>query len=193
MASPKKPVSLRRQLYDARRQYIERKVAEQAFDLARGAQLIEVDFKGLFKHLDYDEIMSVGITRKDSKGRTIRITGEEAVQIQIMSLKARGNKSTQAERFKDNYLASMREVGFTSGEIYEARQLLDSISIDALTLLYKEGRIKSIEFTYNNESKKDTLDSLRNAVKTVDKKRVKELRERAKGYRPLLREIARRR
>lgn len=193
MASPKKPVSLRRQLYDARRQYIERKVAEQAFDLARGAQLIEVDFKGLFKHLDYDEIMSVGITRKDSKGRTIRITGEEAVQIQIMSLKARGNKSTQAERFKTNYLASMREVGFSSGEIYEARRLLDSISIDALTLLYKEGRIKSIEFTYNNESKKDTLDSLRNAVKTVDKKRVKELRERAKGYRPLLREIARRR
>lgn len=191
MASPKKPVSLRRQLYDARRQYIERKVAEQAFDLARGAQLIEVDFKGLFKHLDYDEIMSVGITRKDSKGRTIRITGEEAVQIQIMSLKARGNKSTQAERFKTNYLASMREVGFSSGEIYEARRLLDSISIDALTLLYKEGRIKSIEFTYNNESKKDTLDSLRNAVKTVDKKRVKELRERAKGYRPLLREIAR--
>lgn len=193
MASSKKPVSLRRQLYDARRQYIERKVAEQAFDLARGAQLLEVDFKGLFKHLDYDEIMSVGITRKDSKGRTIRITGEEAVQIQIMSLKARGNKSTQAERFKVNYLASMREVGFTSAEINEARQLMDSISIDSLTLLYKEGRIKSIEFSYNNESKKDTLDSLRNAVKTLDKKRVKELRERAKGYRPLLREIARKR
>lgn len=193
MVSSKKPVSLRRQLYDARRQYIERKVAEQAFDLARGAQLIEVDFKGLFKHLDYDEIMSVGITRKDSKGRTIRITGEEAVQIQIMSLKARGNKSTQAERFKVNYLASMREVGFNSAEINEARQLLDSISIDALTLLYKEGRIKSIEFTYNNESKKDTLDSLRKAVETLDIKRVKELRKRAKGYRPLLREIARKR
>lgn len=193
MTGSKKPVSLRRQLYDARRQYIERKVAEQAFDLARGAQLLEVDFKGLFKHLDYDEIMSVGITRKDSKGRTIRITGEEAVQIQIMSLKARGNKSTQAERFKVNYLASMREVGFNSAEINEARQLLDSISIDALTLLYKEGRIKSIEFTYNNESKKDTLDSLRKAVETLDIKRVKELRERAKGYRPLLREIARKR
>ena len=193
MASPKKPVSLRRQLYDARRQYIERRVAEQAFDLARGVQLIEVDFKGMFKHLDYDEIMSVGITRKDSKGRTIRITGEEAVKIQIMSLKARGNKSTQAERFKSNYLASMREVGFSSEEIYEARQLLDSVSIDALTLLYKEGRIKSIEFNYNNDSKKDTLDSLRKAVETVDTKRIKELRERAKGYRPLLREIARRR
>lgn len=193
MASPKKPVSLRRQLYDARRQYIERKVAEQAFDLARGAQLIEIDFKGLFKHLDYDEIMSVGITRKDRQGRTIRITGEEAVQIQIMSLKARGRKSTQAERFKTNYLDSMREVGFTSAEIQEARKLLDSVSIDALTLLYKEGRIKSIEFTYNNESKKDTLESLRNAIKTLDKKRVKELRTRAKGYRPLLREIARRR
>ena len=193
MARPKKPVSLRRQLYDARRQYIERKVAEQAFDLARGAQLIEVNFKGLFKHLNYDEIMSVGITRKDSKGRTVHITGEEAVKIQIMSLKARGNKSTQAERFKDNYLRSMREVGFNSTEIYEARQLLDSISIDALTLLYKEGRIKSIEFTYNNESKKDTLESLRNAVKTLDKKRVKELRERAKVYKPLLREIARQR
>ena len=193
MASPKKPVSLRRQLYDARRQYIERRVAEQAFDLARGVQLIEVDFKGMFKHLDFDEIMSVGITRKDSKGRTIRITGEEAVKIQIMSLKARGNKSTQAERFKSNYLASMREVGFSTEEIYEARQLLDSVSIDALTLLYKEGRIKSIEFNYNNDSKKDTLDSLRKAVQTVDTKRIKELRERAKGYRPLLREIARRR
>ena len=193
MASPKKPVSLRRQLYDARRQYIERKVAEQAFDLARGAQLIEVNFKGMFKHLDYDEIMSVGITRKDSKGRTVHITGEEAVKIQIMSLKARGNKSTQAERFKVNYLSSMREVGFTSAEITEARRLLDSVSIDALTLMYKEGRIKSIEFTYNNEGKRETLDSLRNAVKTVDKKRVKELRERAKSYRPLLREIARQR
>ena len=193
MASPKKPVSLRRQLYDARRQYIERKVAEQAFDLARGAQLIELDFKGLFKHLDYDEIMSVGITRKDKKGRTIRITGEEAVKIQIMSLKARGNKSTQAERFKTNYLASMRLVGFNNEEISEARKLLDSISIDALTLLHKEGRIKSIEFTYNNDSKKDTLDSLRKAVETLDTKRVKELRERAKSYRPLLREIARRR
>lgn len=193
MASPKKPVSLRRQLYDARRQYIERKVAEQAFDLARGAQLLEVDFNGLFKHLDYDEIMSVGITRKDSKGRTIRITGEEAVKIQIMSLKARGNKSTQAERFKVNYLASMREVGFTSAEITEARQLLDSISIDALTLLYKEGRIKSIEFNYNNDSKKDILDSLRKAVETLDIERVKELRKRAKSYRPLLREIARKR
>lgn len=193
MTSPKKPVSLRRQLYDARRQYISRKVAEQAFDLARGAQLLEIDFKGLFQHLDYDEIMSVGITRKDEKGRTIRITGEEAVKIQIMSLKARGNKSNQAERFKTNYLASMKEVGFNNSEIYEARKLLDSVSIDALTLLYKEGRIKSIEFTYNNESKKDTLDSLRNAVKTLDKKRVKELRTRAKGYRPLLREIARRR
>ena len=193
MASPKKPVSLRRQLYDARRQYIERKVAEQAFDIARGAQLIEVNFKGLFKHLNYDEIMSVGITRKDSKGRTVLITGEEAVKIQIMSLKARGNKSTQAEQFKDNYLRSMREVGFTSAEITEARRLLDSISIDALNLLYKEGRIKSIEFTYNNESKKDTLESLRNAVKTLDKKRVKELRERAKAYKPLLRKIARQR
>ena len=193
MASPKKPVSLRRQLYDARRQYIERKVAEQAFDLARGAQLIEVNFKGMFKHLDYDEIMSVGITRKDSKGRTVHITGEEAVKIQIMSLKARGNKSTQAERFKDNYLASMREVGFSSAEIAVARQLLDLVSIDALALLYKEGRIKSIEFNYNNEGKADTLDSLRNAVRTVDKKRVKELRERAKSYRPLLRKIARQR
>ena len=193
MASPKKPVSLRRQLYDARRQYIERKVAEQAFDLARGAQLLEVDFNGLFKHLDYDEIMSVGITRKDNKGRTVHITGEEAVKIQIMSLKARGNKSTQAEQFKSNYLASMREVGFTSAEITEARQLLDSVSIDALTLLYKEGRIKSIEFNYNNEGKADTLDSLRNAVRTVDKKRVKELRERAKVYKPLLRKIARQR
>lgn len=193
MASPKKPVSLRRQLYDARRQYIERKVAEQAFDLARGAQLLEVDFNGLFKHLDYDEIMSVGITRKDSKGRTIRITGEEAVKIQIMSLKARGNKSTQAERFKVNYLTSMREVGFTSAEIIEARQLLDSISIDALTLLYKEGRIKSIEFNYNNDSKKDILDSLRKAVETLDIKRVKKLRERAKAYKPILREIARQR
>ena len=193
MASPKKPVSLRRQLYDARRQYIERRVAEQAFDLARGVQLIEVDFKGMFKHLEYDEIMSVGITRKDSKGRTIRITGEEAVKIQIMSLKAMGNKSKQAERFKSNYLASMREVGFSTEEIYEARQLLDSVSIDALTLLYKEGRIKSIEFNYNNDSKKDTLDSLRKAVQTVDTKRIKELRERAKSYRPLLREIARRR
>ena len=193
MASPKKPVSLRRQLYDARRQYIERKVAEQAFDLARGAQLLEVDFNGLFKHLEYDEIMSIGITRKDSKGRTIRITGEEAVKIQIKSLKARGNKSTQAERFKVNYLASMREVGFSTSEIYEARKLLDSISIDALTLLYKEGRIKSIEFTYNNESKKDTLESLRKAVETLDIERVKELRERAKGYKPLLRKIARQR
>lgn len=193
MASPKKPVSLRRQLYDARRQYIERRVAEQAFDLARGVQLIEVDFKGMFKHLDYDEIMSVGITRKDSKGRTIRITGEEAVKIQIMSLKARGNKSTQAERFKQNYLTSMREVGFSDEEIGEARQLLDSVSIDALTLLYKEGRIKSIEFSYNNEGKKDTLDSLRKAINTLDTKRVKELRERAKAYKPLLREIARRR
>ena len=193
MARPKKPVSLRRQLYDARRQYIERKVAEQAFDLARGAQLIEVNFKGMFRHLEYDEIMSAGITRKDSKGRTVHITGEEAVKIQIKSLKARGNKSTQAEQFKDNYLRSMREVGFSSSEITEARQLLDSISIDALTLLYKEGRIKSIEFTYNNESKKDTIESLRNAVKTLDKKRVKELRERAKGYKPLLREIARQR
>ena len=192
MASPKKPVSLRRQLYDARRQYIERRVAEQAFDLARGVQLIEVDFKGMFKHLDYDEIMSVGITRKDSKGRTVHIKGEEAVKIQIMSLKARGNKSMQAERFKVNYLSSMREVGFTSAEITEARQLLDSVSIDALTLLYKEGRIKSIEFNYNNDSKKDILDSLRKAVETVDTKRIKKLRERAKSYRPLLREIARR-
>ena len=143
--------------------------------------------------MNYDEIMSVGITRKDSKGRTVHITGEEAVKIQIMSLKARGNKSMQAEQFKSNYLSSMREVGFTSAEIAEARQLLDSVSIDALTLLYKEGRIKSIEFNYNNEGKADTLDSLRNAVRTVDKKRVKKLRERAKEYKPLLRKLARQR
>ena len=192
MASAKKPVSLRRRLYDAKRQYRERLIAEQAFELARGAQLIEVDFKGLFKHIEYDEIMSVGITRKDNKGRTIRITGEEAVEIQIRALKARGNKSEQARRFKANYLTSMGEVGFSIDEINEARRLLDTLSIDALTLLYKEGKIKSIEFTYNNEGKKDTLDSLRNAVKNVDKEKVKEIRQKAKGYRDIIRQFTRR-
>lgn len=190
MVGQKKPVSLRRRLYDAKRQMRERLIAEQAFQLARGAQVIEVNLEGMFQHLDYDELMSVGVTRKDAKGRTIRVTGEEAVELQIKAIKARGNKSVQSQRFKRNYLESMRQVGYTEQEIMRANTLLNSISQDALTLLYSEGKIPSIEYTYANDSKKDTLDKLESAVQNLDKQKVKEIRERAKGYREILRGLA---
>ena len=190
MAGQKKPVSLRRRLYDAKRQMRERIIAEQAFQLARGAQVIEVNLKGMFQHLDYDELMSVGVTRKDAKGRTIRVTGEDAIELQIKAIKARGNKSMQSQRFKRNYLESMRQVGYSEQEIMRANSLLNSISQDALTLLYSEGKIPSIEYTYANDSKKDTLDKLESAVQNLDKQKVKEIRERAKGYRQILRGLA---
>lgn len=190
MAGQKKPVSLRRRLYDAKRQMKERIIAEQAFQLARGAQVIEVNLEGMFQHLDYDKLMSVGVTRKDAKGRTIRVTGEEAVELQIKAIKARGNKTVQSQRFKRNYLESMRQVGYTEQEIMRANTLLNSISQDALTLLYSEGKIPSIEYTYANDSKKDTLDKLESAVQNLDKQKVKEIREKAKGYRQILRGLA---
>lgn len=170
-----------------RRRYAE----EQAGREALGKGTLEAFPQNIFKRLDYKSVFEEGITRKRN-GVTVRITGEEAVQLQIESMRARASKSFQTDRFIQNYMKGVRKV-FEYEEpekIAEIENTLRSVSIDRLTILIDKDAIAQIRYLYvTDESIEEISANLRNAVKSgVTSQEVKQFRERRKALIPLVKE-----
>ena len=126
--------SLRQQFNYYKRQLRNRLIDEQAFIEARGGFSFSGKPSTLFKNLNYEQIMTEGITRKVGN-RTIRFKGEEAVRIQIESLKKRASKSYQAQVFIDNYIKTLSIAGLELDQIHSIEKLLNNLSSDKLSIL----------------------------------------------------------
>lgn len=175
--------SLREQFNYYKRQLDRRLIEEQAFKEARGAGTIEGKIQTLFneENLNYYKVFNEGITRKKG-AKTVRYVGEEAVKIQIGSLKKRASKSYQAERFIENVENAMSIKGFTLSQIDRADRLLRSASVDKLTLLIQKGLVKTPPYIYALDTYEDYLDELENALKYgVTSEELKEFRTKKKA------------
>lgn len=175
--------SLREQFNYYKRQLDRRLIEEQAFKEARGAGTIEGRIQTLFneENLNYYKVFNEGITRKKG-AKTVRYVGEEAVKIQIGSLKKRASKSYQAERFIENVENAMSIKGFTLSQINRADRLLRSASVDKLTLLIQKGLVKTPPYIYALDTYEDYLDELENALKYgVTSEELKEFRTKKKA------------
>lgn len=185
--------SLRQQFNYYRRQLQNRLIKEEAFSRARTkGRTPEQRPYNLFKRMDYNDIMQRGISRKQG-WETVTITGEEAVRIQIQSMKNRASKSYQSETYISNYLSAMVEVGFDYEYIDEAEKLLKSVSTDKLTIMIQQNLIPQIYFLYTQDSdqeQEEFMEELRNVFKTSvpTTKEVREIKQRAKQYESILKQ-----
>lgn len=157
--------SLREQFNYYRRRLKNRLLEEQAYKTARGVGTIE---ERIFTLFDFDkkfnEIYSKGITRKIGD-RTVRYTGEEAIKIEIESYRRRASKSEQARIFIGRYVVAMRKVGFSNKGILEAKELLESVTVDRLTYLIDAGYIPEINYLYADVTdEENTLLEIRDAI-----------------------------
>ena len=179
--------SLRQQFNYYKRQLRNRLIDEQAFIEARGGFSFSGKPPTLFKNLDYEQIMTKGITRKVGN-RTIRFKGEEAVRIQIESLRKRASKSYQAQIFIDNYINTLYIAGLEPDQIDSIEKLLNKLSIDKLSILIDKGVLPSIQYVYAESDDPDKVyDDIIDAIdKGVSKSELDEVRARRKVLRPLI-------
>lgn len=179
--------SLRQQFNYYKRQLRNRLIDEQAFIEARGGFSFSGKPPTLFKNLDYEQIMTKGITRKVGN-RTIRYKGEEAVRIQIESLRKRASKSYQAQVFIDNYINTLYIAGLEPDQIDSIEKLLNKLSIDKLSILIDKGVLPSIQYVYAESDDPDKIyDDIIDAIdKGVSKSELDEVQARRKVLRPLI-------
>lgn len=179
--------SLRQQFNYYKRQLRNRLIDEQAFIEARGGFSFSGKPPTLFKNLNYEQIMTEGITRKVGN-RTIRYKGEEAVRIQIESLKKRASKSYQAQVFIDNYIKTLSIAGLEVDQIHSIEKLLNKLSIDKLSILIDKGVLPSIQYVYAESDDPDNVyDDIIDAIgKGVSKSELEEVKARKKVLRPLI-------
>lgn len=147
--------TLRQQFNYYKRQLENRLIEEYAGQRARGIAPAGIP-KTLFKRLDYKSLFEEGVTRKVG-GKTIRFTGEKAIQVQIESLKARASKSYQAEAYINNYLQSLTQVGFSQENLSKVDNALHKLSVDKLTYLINNNILPEIYFVYSEEQDEDEL------------------------------------
>ena len=174
--------TLREQFNYYKRQLSNRLIQEQAFKEARGVGTIEGRIYTMFKNVDYEKVFKQGITRKvDSK--TVRFVGNEAVQIQIQSFRERASKSFQADMFITNYIDAMIRNGFDDKNVAKVERLLQSCSIDKLTLIIDKGILPSIEFIYADKLTEDEfVKKVENAVTNgVTSEELREVKEKQKA------------
>ena len=185
--------SLRQQFNYYRRQLQNRLIKEEAFSRARTkGRTPEQRPYNLFKRMDYNDIMQRGISRKQG-WETVTITGEEAVRIQIQSMKNRASKTYQSEAYISNYLSAMVEVGFDYEYVDEAERLFKSVSTDKLTIMIQQNIIPQIYFLYTQDSdqeQEEFMEELRNVFKksVPTTKEVREIKQRAKQYESILKQ-----
>ena len=179
--------SLRQQFNYYKRQLRNRLIDEQAFIEARGGFSFSGKPPTLFKNLDYEQIMTKGITRKVGN-RTIRYKGEEAVRIQIESLRKRASKSYQAQVFIENYIDTLYIAGLEPDQIDSIEKLLNKLSIDKLSILIDKGVLPSIQYVYAESDDPDKVyDDIIDAIdKGVSKSELDEVQARRKVLRPLI-------
>lgn len=174
--------TIRQQFNYYKRQVENRLIQEQAFKLARGVGTIEGRILTLFRNLDFESIYEQGITRKRGN-QTVRYVGEEAIKIQIASLRKRASKSYQAEVFINNFCKAMSVKDYPDEYIEEAYRLLNSISIDKLTYLIDTGMVKRPPYIYAGvQSPEDFIEDLRNVIrKGINREEFNKFKERKKG------------
>ena len=179
--------SLRQQFNYYKRQLRNRLIDEQAFIEARGGFSFSGKPSTLFKNLNYEQIMTEGITRKVGN-RTIRYKGEEAVRIQIESLRKRASKSYQAQVFIDNYIKTLSIAGLEVDQIHSIEKLLNKLSIDKLSILIDKGVLPSIQYVYaESDDPVKVYDDIIDAIdKGVSKSELEEVKARKKVLRPLI-------
>lgn len=147
--------SLREQFNYYKRQVNRRLIDEYVNQRARGLSPEGLP-KTLFKNLDYNKIYNEGITRKVGN-KTIRYIGEEAVKIQINSLKNRASKSFQAQNYITNYINALESVGFSDENIIKIKNNLNNLSVDKLTYLINNNILPQIYFLYSEDEDEDEL------------------------------------
>ena len=128
---------------------------ERTFIVARGGAMTDRP-SNLFKNLNFNKLIEEGLTRK-IKGKTVRITGVEAVKIQIQSLKNRTSRSIQNRRFIDNYLTSLNKIGMDPLQIKAVENALKRTPIDKIKYLTSKNLLPDIYRNYASASDTDKL------------------------------------
>lgn len=174
--------SLREQFNYYKRQLSNRLIQEQAFKEARGIGTIESRIHTLFKNVNYEQVFKQGITRKVGS-KTVRFVRNEAVQIQIQSMRERASKSFQTDNFITNYIYAMIQVGFDDENVNKVERMLQSCSIDKLSLLIDKGVLPSIQFIYADKlTEEEFVEEVRNAVNNgVTREELREVKEKQKA------------
>lgn len=140
----RKTNKIQTQFNRAKKKYLQRIAYEEA---RKGISGIYETQKQLFKNLDFKKIKQEGITRKIG-GRTVRITGTEAVRVQIKSLERRANPDILKNQYIQNYASAMRKVGFKVDEIEGVRKSMAQVDAESLGYMVDSGILPDISFMY---------------------------------------------
>ena len=141
------------------------RVKSQALAIAQG-QIYETKPPTLFKKLDYNELYTQGVTRKIGN-KTVRFTGEEAVKVQIESLKRETNRFAKKQQFIEAYIGRLEEMGGNSELIYTIRKKLENLSVTKLSILIRQGYIETPRYMYEIEDIDDFIKrQINNLTKT---------------------------
>ena len=141
------------------------RVKSQALAIAQG-QIYETKPPTLFKKLDYNELYTQGITRKVGN-KTVRFTGEEAVNLQIESLKRETNRYDKKQQFIDAYIERLEELGGDTDLIYSIKTKLENLSVTKLSILIRQGYIETPRYMYEIEDINDFIKrQINNLTKT---------------------------
>lgn len=135
---------------------------ERTFIVARGGAMTDRP-SNLFKNLNFNKLIEEGLTRK-IKGKTVRITGVEALKIQIQSLKNRTSRSIQNRRFIDNYLTSLNKIGMDPLQVKAIENALKRTPIDKIKYLTSKNLLPDI---YRNYASATDTDKLYNEITRV--------------------------
>ena len=146
------------------KKFKEQRIKSQALAIAQG-QVYETKPPTLFKKLDYNELYTQGITRKVGN-KTVRFTGEEAVNLQIESLKRETNRYDKKQQFIDAYIERLEELGGDTDLIYSIKTKLENTSATKLSILIRQGYIEMPNYMYEIEEIDDFVkDQINNLTK----------------------------
>lgn len=179
--------SLRTQFNYYKRQVTKRLIDEQAFIEARGGFSFSGKPPVLFENLDYDELMTKGTSRL-VKGKTVYYKGEEAVKLQIESLRARASKNTQTDLFIKNYLQALERIEMPYNYIHDIETAFFNISNDKLAILIDKNILPQIAYVYADLKNDDELyATIMNALqKGVTNEEVKEINAQKAKLKPYI-------
>lgn len=127
----------------------EQRIKSQALAVAQG-QVYETKPPTMFKKLDYNQLIEQGVTRK-VKNKTVRFYGEEAVKLQIESLKRETNRYAKKQAFIDSYIEILENLDGDPYLIESLRSKLEHLSVDRLNILIRQGYIDIPRYMYQIE------------------------------------------
>lgn len=147
------------------KKFKEQRIKSQALAVAQG-QVYETKPPTMFKKLDYNELMTQGVTRK-VKNKTVRFYGEEAVRLQIESLKRETNRYAKKQAFIDSYIEILENLDGDPYLIESLRSKLEHLSVDRLNILIRQGYIDTPRYMYQIE---DVNGFIQNQINNLTKR-----------------------